>query len=93
MPATLDDDPRFLQLKEANRSVLEPFVRRCPYANQGERVVQGRRIIQAASDLFLGWKTFDDHDFYVRQLKDMKGTVDSTRWTRRPSWTSRSCAA
>ncbi len=71
-----DDDPLFLQLKEANRSVLEPFVRRCPYANQGERVVQGQRIIQAASDLFLGWKTFDDHDFYVRQLKDMKGTVD-----------------
>jgi uncharacterized protein (DUF2252 family) len=70
------DDPLFLQLKEANRSVLEPFVRRCPYANQGERVVQGQRIIQAASDLFLGWKTFDDHDFYVRQLKDMKGTVD-----------------
>jgi len=56
--------------------VLEPFVRPCRYANQGERVVQGQRIIQAASDLFLGWKTFDDHDFYVRQLKDMKGTVD-----------------
>lgn len=46
-------------------------------ANQGERVVQGQRIIQAASDLFVGWKTFDDHDFYVyvRQLRDMKGTV------------------
>jgi uncharacterized protein (DUF2252 family) len=71
-----EDDPLILQLKEANRSVLDPFVRRCPYVNQGERVVQGQRIIQAASDLFLGWKTFDDHDFYVRQLKDMKGTVD-----------------
>jgi uncharacterized protein (DUF2252 family) len=71
-----DDDPLILQLKEASRSVLEPFVRRCPYPNQGERVVQGQRIIQAASDLFLGWKTFHDHDFYVRQLKDMKGTVD-----------------
>jgi uncharacterized protein (DUF2252 family) len=71
-----DDDPLILQLKEANRSVLEPFVPPCPYPNQGERVVQGQRIIQAASDLFLGWKTFDDHDFYVRQLKDMKGTVD-----------------
>ncbi len=71
-----EDDPLFLQLKEANRSVLEPFVRRCSYPNQGERVVQGQRIIQAASDLFLGWKTFDDHDFYVRQLKDMKGTID-----------------
>ena len=71
-----NDDPLILQLKEASRSVLEPFVHRCPYANQGERVVQGQRIIQAASDLFLGWKTFDNHDFYVRQLKDMKGTID-----------------
>jgi uncharacterized protein (DUF2252 family) len=70
------DDPLILQLKEANRSVLEPFVQRCSYSNQGERVVQGQRIIQAASDLFLGWKTLDEHDFYVRQLKDMKGTVD-----------------
>src|SRR5262249_17110260 len=70
------DDPLILQLKEANRSVLEPFVQPCSYANQGERVVQGQRIIQAASDLFLGWKTRGTHDFYVRQLKDMKGTVD-----------------
>ena len=70
------DDPLILQLKEASRSVLEPFVQPCPYPNQGERVVQGQRIIQAASDLFLGWKTYEDHDFYVRQLKDMKGTVD-----------------
>jgi uncharacterized protein (DUF2252 family) len=71
-----DDDPLILQMKEANRSVLEPFARPCPYANQGERVVQGQRIIQAASDLFLGWKTSAGHDYYVRQLKDMKGTVD-----------------
>jgi uncharacterized protein (DUF2252 family) len=71
-----NDDPLVLQLKEASRSVLEPFVRRCSYPNQGERVVQGQRIIQAASDLFLGWKRFHEHDFYVRQLKDMKGTVD-----------------
>jgi uncharacterized protein (DUF2252 family) len=71
-----DDDPLILQLKEANRSVLEPFARPCPYPNQGERVVQGQRIIQAASDIFLGWKTSNGHDYYVRQLKDMKGTVD-----------------
>jgi uncharacterized protein (DUF2252 family) len=71
-----DDDPLFLQVKEANRSVLEPFARPCPFANQGERVVQGQRLIQAASDLFLGWKTTHGHDYYVRQLKDMKGTVD-----------------
>jgi uncharacterized protein (DUF2252 family) len=71
-----EDDPLILQMKEANRSVLEPFARPCPYANQGERVVQGQRIIQAASDIFLGWKTSAGHDYYVRQLKDMKGTVD-----------------
>jgi uncharacterized protein (DUF2252 family) len=70
------DDPLILQMKEANRSALEPFARRCPYSNQGERVVQGQRIIQAASDIFLGWKTSAGHDYYVRQLKDMKGTVD-----------------
>jgi uncharacterized protein (DUF2252 family) len=71
-----DDDPLMLQMKEANRSALEPFARRCHYSNQGERVVQGQRIIQAASDIFLGWKTSGGHDYYVRQLKDMKGTVD-----------------
>ena len=71
-----DDDPLFLQMKEAGRSVLEPFARPCSYPNQGERVVQGQRIIQAASDMFLGWKTSGGHDYYVRQLKDMKGTVD-----------------
>jgi uncharacterized protein (DUF2252 family) len=71
-----DDDPLMLQMKEAGRSVLEPFARRCPYPNQGERVVQGQRIIQAASDIFLGWKSSAGHDYYVRQLKDMKGTVD-----------------
>jgi uncharacterized protein (DUF2252 family) len=71
-----DDDPLILQMKEANRSVLEPFARRCSYPNQGERVVQGQRIIQAASDIFLGWKSSGGHDYYMRQLKDMKGTFD-----------------
>jgi uncharacterized protein (DUF2252 family) len=70
------DDPLFLQIKEAGRSVLEPYVRPCGYANQGERVVQGQRILQAASDLFLGWKSTGSHDYYVRQLADMKGTLD-----------------
>jgi uncharacterized protein (DUF2252 family) len=77
-----DDDPLFLQIKEANRSVLEPFARRCDYPNQGERVVQGQRIIQAASDPLLGWKERDGHDYYVRQLKDMKGTVDLAEMPR-----------
>ncbi|WP_240488648.1 DUF2252 domain-containing protein [Labilithrix luteola] len=76
-----DDDPLFLQMKEANRSVLEPFAHHCVYSNQGERVVQGQRIIQAASDLFLGWKRSGRHDYYVRQLKDMKGTIDFERLT------------
>jgi uncharacterized protein (DUF2252 family) len=71
-----DDDPLMLQMKEANRSVLEPFARPCAYPNQGERVVQGQRIIQAASDIFLGWKSSAGHDYYVHQLKDMKGTID-----------------
>jgi uncharacterized protein (DUF2252 family) len=71
-----DQDPLFLQMKEASRSVLEPFAARCPYPNQGERVVQGQRIIQATSDIFLGWKSSGGHDYYVRQLHDMKGTVD-----------------
>jgi uncharacterized protein (DUF2252 family) len=70
------DDPLILQIKEAKRSVLEPYVRRCRFQNQGERVVQGQRRLQAASGLLLGWKSRSGHDFYVRQLKDMKGTVD-----------------
>src|SRR5262249_16413682 len=70
------DDPLILQIKEAGRSVLEPFVPPCQFENQGERVVNGQRTIQAASDLFLGWKVWGGRDFYVRQLKDMKGTVD-----------------
>jgi uncharacterized protein (DUF2252 family) len=76
-----DDDPLFLQMKEANRSVLEPYARPCTYPNQGERVVQGQRIIQASSDIFLGWKRSGDHDYYVRQLKDMKGTIDFEKLT------------
>ena len=76
-----DDDPLFLQMKEASRSVLEPFAGECPYPNQGERVVQGQRIIQAASDIFLGWKRSRGHDYYVRQLKDMKGTIDFEKLT------------
>jgi uncharacterized protein (DUF2252 family) len=76
-----DDDPLFLQMKEASRSVLERFARPCLYPNQGERVVQGQRIIQAASDLFLGWKRSRGHDYYVRQLKDMKGTIDFEKLT------------
>jgi uncharacterized protein (DUF2252 family) len=71
-----DDDPLFLQIKEANRSVLEPHLPATLFANQGQRVVVGQRYMQAASDLFLGWTRYRNRDFYVRQLRDMKGSID-----------------
>jgi uncharacterized protein (DUF2252 family) len=65
------DDPLFLQVKEAEASVLEPYVGKSKYKNHGERVVQGQRLMQQASDIFLGW-THGEVDLYVRQLRDMK---------------------
>ena len=73
-----DDDPLFLQLKEANASVLAPYAGASEYEHQGERVVHGQRLMQAASDAFLGWVTGTGrrkHEFYVRQLRDMKGSA------------------
>jgi len=68
-----DDDPIFLQLKEANASVLEPYVGKSVYGHHGQRVVVGQRLMQSASDLFLGWGTgANGRDYYVRQLRDMK---------------------
>jgi uncharacterized protein (DUF2252 family) len=67
------DDPLFLQVKEACPSVLEPYAGASVYANHGERVVIGQRLMQAASDLFLGWtKGHADRHFYIRQLRDVK---------------------
>ena len=82
------DDSLFLQAKEATRSVLEPFVGKTKFANQGRRVVEGQRLMQAASDIFLGWLRVPDidgraRDFYVRQLWDWKRSADLT--TMRPS--------
>jgi len=70
-------DPLFLQIKEATASVLEPYVRKSRYRQHGERVVQGQRLMQAASDIYLGWtKGLDEHrHFYWRQLRDMKGSA------------------
>jgi uncharacterized protein (DUF2252 family) len=66
-------DPLFLQSKEARRSILENPDRKSRYENQGYRVVHGQRLMQAASDIFLGWVHSDSgHDYYVRQLHDMK---------------------
>lgn len=75
------DDPLFLQAKEATKSLLEPFVGKSEFKNQGRRVVEGQRLMQAASDIFLGWLRTDDvdgqgRDFYVRQLWDWKGSAD-----------------
>jgi uncharacterized protein (DUF2252 family) len=70
-----DLDPLFLQIKEAQASVLAPYVGRSAFRNQGQRVVVGQRIMQAASDVFLGWARADGFDTYVRQLRDMKGSA------------------
>src|SRR5262249_38861705 len=68
-----NDDVLFLQIKQAGPSVLESYVSKSKYANHGERVVVGQHLMQAASDLFLGW-TQGQHGrhFYIRQLRDMK---------------------
>jgi uncharacterized protein (DUF2252 family) len=71
-----DDDPLFLQFKEARRSVLESPRGKSRYENQGCRVVEGQRRMQAASDVFLGWSSTGGHDYYVRQLRDMKVSPD-----------------
>jgi uncharacterized protein (DUF2252 family) len=76
------DDPLFLQIKEADASVLEPYVGNSAYANHGERVVQGQRLMQEASDIFLGWTHGDVADLYVRQLRDMKLSEDIATMTK-----------
>jgi len=72
------DDAILLQLKEAGASVLEGHLAEAPYASQGERVVMGQRLMQAVSDIFLGWHTShaSNVDYYWRQFKDLKGSVD-----------------
>jgi uncharacterized protein (DUF2252 family) len=74
-------DPLFLQAKEAQESVLERFLGRSEYPNHGQRVVAGQRLMQAASDIFLGWQRVTGldgqvRDFYIRQLRDWKGSAD-----------------
>jgi uncharacterized protein (DUF2252 family) len=78
-----DGSPLFLQVKEAQSSVLEPFSGRSTFANHGQRAVVGQRLMQATSDLFLGWsKGPAGRDFFVRQLRDMKGGFDVQRLDR-----------
>ncbi|HEY5173895.1 MAG TPA: DUF2252 domain-containing protein [Acidimicrobiia bacterium] len=69
-------DPLILQVKEAEDSVLAPFIGASEYDHKGRRVVEGQRLMQATSDLFLGWSTGDGYQFYVRQLRDMKGGIE-----------------
>jgi uncharacterized protein (DUF2252 family) len=73
-----DEDSLLLQIKEARASVLERYTRASAYDNHGERVVQGQRLMQSASDLFLGWARDPtlNVDFYVRQLRDCKTAAD-----------------
>jgi uncharacterized protein (DUF2252 family) len=75
-------EPVFLQVKEANASVLAPYVGDSAYEHQGRRVVEGQRAIQAASDVFLGWATGGGGHAYVRQLRDMKLSPDLARLDR-----------
>jgi len=75
--------PLFLQVKEAEASVLEPHLGRAEQTNHAQRVVEGQRLMQAASDMFLGWTTGIGHDFYFRQLRDMKGSADLVTVKRR----------
>jgi uncharacterized protein (DUF2252 family) len=70
------DEPLFLQIKQATASVLEPYTRPSVLRHHGRRVVAGQQIMQAASDPFLGWAAVENRYFYVRQFRDMKGSID-----------------
>jgi uncharacterized protein (DUF2252 family) len=83
-----EGDPLLLQAKEAEESVLEPYVGRSRFKNHGRRVVEGQRLMQAASDIFLGWCPAvgvdgRERDFYVRQLWDWKRSAEVERLTPR----------
>jgi uncharacterized protein (DUF2252 family) len=72
-----EGDPLFLQIKQATRSVLEDYLPPSRYDNHGRRVVEGQRLMQATTDIFLGWSEEDgDHHYYWRQFHDMKGSFD-----------------
>ena len=74
-----DGEPLILQIKQANASVLEPYLGASRFRNAGKRVVVGQRVMQAAGDPFLGWMSGGQQlpvDFYVRQLRDLKGSID-----------------
>jgi|SRR5580700_1464218 hypothetical protein len=77
------NDPLFLQIKQAHASVLEAYAGTSTYVHHGQRVVMGQRLMQAASDIFLGWTTGPNGDFYVRQLRDAKISANVERFDAR----------
>jgi len=78
-----EHDPMLLQIKEALPSVLEPYAGKSQYANHGERVVTGQRMLQSASDVFLGWTCDEEgRSYYFRQLRDMKMKIDLENMTK-----------
>jgi len=91
------EDVLFLQAKEAEASVLERFTKKSPYGNHGARVVAGQRLMQASSDIFLGWQRSEgldgsSHDYYVRQLQDWKGSIDTETMVPRAWRPTGACA-
>jgi uncharacterized protein (DUF2252 family) len=92
-----EGDPLFLQVKEARASVLEPYAGASAFANHGQRVVNGYRLMQPASDMFLGWSRGPKRDFFFRQLRDMKlslmvETFGPTEMTIYAGWCARALA-
>src|SRR5271155_5858619 len=78
-----EHDPMLMQIKEALPSVLEPYAGKSRYANHGERVVTGQRMLQSASDVFLGWTRDEEgRSYYFRQLRDMKMKIDLENMTK-----------
>ena len=76
-----DNDPLFLQVKEARASVLEPFAGKSLHPNHGQRVISGQRLMQSASDMFLGWtEGADGRHYYLRQLRDLKMSAVIEDW-------------
>jgi uncharacterized protein (DUF2252 family) len=93
-----DSDPLFLQVREADKPVLAAFVGASKYINQGQRVAAGQRLMQASSDIFLDWQRIEagldgqPRDFYVRQLRDWKFSIDIETWLSRPGARCRDCS-
>ncbi|WP_207344548.1 DUF2252 family protein [Arthrobacter sp. E3] len=79
-----DNDPLFLQIKQAGPSVYEPFAGASVHTNHGQRVVAGQRLIQSATGIFVGWISAQGFDFYVRQFRDMKVIADAEFLAPRP---------